>query len=159
VKLRTPEGILSRVTDAVAESMTPLIRAYHRSSAVEQDYYRSVIDRMVRHLEYFVVPGVSVAAQALAEEQGLGDLRLRPWEHKKTRQAVKWEHHPPVADLLKRLFALTDPEPSDVQTILMFAGVNWITREEDKTLPRYNRGHDLAAPYQEISMLHECRRD
>jgi hypothetical protein len=151
--------MLSHVAGAVAESMTPLLRAYHRSSAVEQDYYRSVIDRMVRHLEYFVVPGVSVAAQALADEQGLGDLRLRPWEHLKTRQAVKWEHHPPVADLLKRLFALTDPEAGDIETILMFAGVNWITQGEDKTLPRYNRGHDLAAPYPNVVMLHECRRD
>ena len=150
--------MLSSVIGAVAEAMEPLLRAYHSASDVEQQYFQSVIDRMVRHLEYFVVPGVSVAANEVASRHGLGDLRRRPWGDRRTRGLVKWEHHPPVADILKSLFGLDEPTPEVIQPILMFAGVNWVSLEEEASLPKHNRGPDLGAPYADITMLHNCER-
>jgi len=138
--------------------MEPLLRAFHSASDVEQQYFQSVLDRMVRHLEYFVVPGVSVAADAVASEFGLGDLRRRPWGHGPTRRVVKWEHHPPVADILEAIFALDEPTAEAIQPILMFAGVNWVTSEEEASLQKYNRGPNLGAPYTNIEMLHDCER-
>jgi hypothetical protein len=150
--------MLSSVAGTAAKAMEPLVRAFHGAPDVEKQYYQSVLDRMVRHLEYFLVPGVSEAADAVACKLGLGDLRRRPWGHKPTRTALKWEHHPPVADILKAIFELDEPSAEAIEPILKVAGVNWVTPEEEASLPKYNRGPDLRAAYAKIKMLHHCER-
>lgn len=100
---------------------------------------------MARDLERYVVPGVSRAAQARADELGLGDLSRFDWGHQRglmkdpTREIFHWEHVVPVSDMVKALLALDDPTPSAIVPILMRAEIAWILKSEDKLLRRSGR--------------------
>ncbi len=150
---------LSEVAQEIAEPVSMLVLAHKSSDDRLRKYYHSILNLMVRHLEYFTVPGVSEAAQKLADENGFGDLKLRDYRHLGARRALAWEHHPPVSDLLQRLFELEEPTPVNVRTILMMAGVNWITKSENASLPKNKRGRDPAEGYAHIAMRSECERD
>lgn len=100
---------------------------------------------MARDLERYVVPGVSRAAQARADELGLGDLSRFNWGHQRrlmkdpTREIFHWEHVVPVSDMVKALLALDDPAPSAIVPILIRAEIAWILKSEDKLLRRSGR--------------------
>jgi len=96
---------------------------------------------MARHLESFVEPRSSRAAQALADEIGLGDLRQYRWLDQPSkmrdlgRRLFHWEHATQTSDLVKALLRLEEPTVEAIAVVLRSTTIAWITKKEDARLP------------------------
>jgi hypothetical protein len=122
-------------------------------------YYNSILNLMCRHLEYFVVPRVSVAAQQRAQELQVGgrlaDMR---WVDQRgrmkdpNRTIFQFEHIKPVGDMRSELLSLESPTVEQVEKIISQADVAWILREENDRLPRDNRGADPMQCYRDCNI-------
>ncbi|WP_158020980.1 hypothetical protein [Methylorubrum extorquens] len=114
---------------------------------------RHLFDHMtnsLRHLEDFVVPYVSAAAQSKADEMGLLHLSNYHWVdqaimepyavgkglRRNELKVFHWEHTQPVGELVRRMHALHNPTAASIEAILKEAGVAWILKEEDDRLTR-----------------------
>lgn len=142
---------LAQAAPMIAEAIVGLLRQYKVASADVRGTLATMLSRMARDLERYVVPGVSVAAQARADELELGDLAQFHWGHQRalmkdpTRAIFHWEHVVPVSDTVKALLALEDPTPLTIVPILMRTEIAWILKIEDKRLPRKGRPDPRAA--------------
>jgi len=103
------------VAPQIAEAMLPMVRQYPTAPHPLQRYYYTSLKWMARHLESFVEPQASVAAQKRADEMGLGDLRRYRWLDQPSRmkdigrQIFHWEHATQTSDIVKQLLRLPDP--------------------------------------------------
>jgi hypothetical protein len=147
-----PDPDLLSLRDAaphIAQAMSEMVRQYKGASPALKKYYHVSLKWMARELEQFAMPRVSVAAQVLANETALGDLRRYQWRDQPTkmkdpqRKTFHWEHVLPVSDIVKRLVELPDPTPEAIASVLTDAQVAWITKEENKRLPRSGRANPL----------------
>ncbi|WP_146071511.1 hypothetical protein [Bosea lathyri] len=135
----------------IAEAIIGLLRQYKSAPADVRGTLAAMLRWMARDLERYVVPGVSRAAQARADELELGDLSKFHWGHQRaamkdpTREIFHWEHVVPVSDIVQALVALENPMPSTIAPILMRAEIAWILKSEDKVLRRRGRPDPRAA--------------
>jgi hypothetical protein len=142
---------LEQAAPLIAEAIVGILRQYKASPTDVRGTLATMLGWMARDLERFVVPGVSRAAQARADELELGDLAQFHWGHQRgimkdpTREIFHWEHVVPVSDTVKALLALEDPTPTTIVPILMRAEIAWILKIEDKRLPRKDRPDPHAA--------------
>jgi hypothetical protein len=83
---------------------------------------------------------VSEAAQNVANQRGLGDLRSYDWKQQKgkmgdeKREVFHWDHFVPVKEMLNALLKLDHPDIPRARRILNRASVAWILKSEDKKL-------------------------
>ncbi|PSC05937.1 hypothetical protein SLNSH_06050 [Alsobacter soli] len=122
-----------------------MVGAYRSSPAPVQEHFYFVLKHAARDLERFVVPRVSRAAQAQADEDGIGALRHYHWldqtgAMKDPERAIyHWEHVVPAADIVKALLALEAPTVAQIAEILKTAQIAWILKHEDRKLVPSNR--------------------
>jgi hypothetical protein len=142
---------LDQAAPLIAEAIVGLLRQYKTSPSDVQGTLATMLAWMARDLERYVVPGVSRAAQARADEFELGDLAQFRWGHQRglmkdpTRAIFHWEHVVPVSDTVKALLALEEPTPSTIIPILTRSEIAWILKIEDKRLQRKGRPDPRAA--------------
>lgn len=142
---------LEQAAPLIAEAIVGILRQYKDAPADVRGTLATMLVWMARDLERYVMPGVSRAAQARADELGIGDLRQFHWGHQRglmkdpTRQIFHWEHVVPVKDMVKALLALDDPTPLTIVPILIRAEIAWILKSEDKLLRRSGRPDPRAA--------------
>lgn len=103
-----------------------------------------MLDIAVRHVEYFVECKVSIEAQKIADANGLIDLQNTGFKAPSTWKAGKdlyFEHAKPVADVIKELLSDDSLTLEKTREVLQTMEIAWITREEEKRLPKINRGN------------------
>jgi hypothetical protein len=92
--------------------------------------------RDTRWLRFYV----SQAAQARADELGIGDLSYFHWDHQRQRMkdpkrlTFVWEHVWTAAQLRAELLNMPDPTEETARRLLNRACGAWILRTEDKKL-------------------------
>ncbi len=147
----TAGSSLEQAVPLIAEAIVGLLRQYKTAPADVRGTLSAMLRWMARDLERYVLPGVSRAAQARADELELGDLAEFNWGHQRgamkdpTRAIFHWEHVVPVSDTVTALLALEDPTSSTIAPILMRAEIAWILKTEDKRLRRKGRPDPRAA--------------
>jgi hypothetical protein len=116
-------------------------------------YYRYILGQMIRNLERFIKPRVSVDAQAKADEMGIGDISRFQWRDQPIRmrdpdrKIFQFEHTKPVHDLIQEILCLQNPDLESIRTILSRASITWITKDEDRRLKRFRRSEDPLEDY------------
>ena len=125
--------------------MQDLLILIHKTelSDSERLWYKKMFDTAIRHLEFFIVPLVSIKAQKIADANNLGDLRFKRYRTPSAWPKGKelyWEHAKPVLDIRKLLIELgANPTTEDILSIVNQAEITWITRDEARTLTKTGR--------------------
>ncbi len=138
---------IDAAADYLAGPILEILKQYHRSDCPEpiRAHYRTVLKWMARDLENFVLPMVSAAAQARADQMGLPDLRQFRWrdQPKKMkdpdRSIFHWEHYTPVSNLVDGLLQIRTPTLETIANILKTARIVWILKEENARLSHRSR--------------------
>jgi hypothetical protein len=139
--------MLEEALDQVAPIIVELVKAYKATleKTSLRKYYYKVLMLMIRELEFFVTPAVSVKAQNQADNLGIGDLARFQWDDQTTKmndpkqKIFHFEHMKPVGDIFKELMGLEPVDVSRVHTILLQTKIAWITKDEDQRLRRVGR--------------------
>lgn len=114
-------------------------------SEPEMLWNKKMFDTAIRHLEYFIEPRVSVNAQKIADANNLGDLTKQRYRTPKAWPRggdLYWEHAKPVVDIKKALLELRPPPSAEeILAVVSEAEIAWITRDEEKLLPKTGRSN------------------
>ena|GEM_PF-1288440 len=129
-------------TELVVKTMTDLVNSYHSTDdEIEQKWIKHLIQQGFRKLEDFITPCVSVKAQELAVQMGVGDLSQYGWSVQKSkmndpdRSLFHFEHILTVSDLVDRLLSLgSNPSYESVISMIEKADVAWSLKSEDQLL-------------------------
>jgi hypothetical protein len=136
---------IKALPENVALNIHHLLIQNHRDnlSDGEKLWYKKMFDTAIRHLEYFVEPLVSVNSQNIPDANGWGDLRLQRYRTPKAwpgGRELYWENATPVLDIRKSLMKLgANPNLEDILNIINQAEITWITRNEERLLPKTGR--------------------
>ena len=149
-------------TELVVKTMTDLVSSYHSTNdETEQKWIKNLIQQGCRKLEDFITPRVSVKAQELADEMGIGDLSQYGWSDQKSkmkdpdRSLFHFEHVLTVSDLVDRLLNLGDsPSYESVKSIIEKADVAWILKSEDQLLNE--KGFKIQRPENPLDAYEVC---
>ena len=149
-------------TGLVVKTMTELVNSYHSTNdETEQKWVKHLIQQGCRKLEDFITPRVSIKAQELAGEMGVGDLSQYGWSDQKLkmndldRSIFHFEHILTVSDLVERLLCLgSSASCDDVQSIIEKADVAWILKNEDQLLNE--NGFKIKRPEKPLDAYETC---
>jgi len=138
---------IDEAADRLAGPILEILKQYHEGDCPEsiRAHYRTVLKWMARDLENFVLPIVSAAAQARADQMGLPDLRQFRWrdQPKKMkdpdRSIFHWEHYTPVSNIVDRLLHMETLNRETIAEILRTARIVWILKEENARLTHRSR--------------------
>lgn len=131
--------------DDVITLIQRLLQLIHKEGQSESEmlWNKKMFDTAIRHLEYFIEPRVSVEAQKIADTNNLGDLSKKRYRTPKAwvgGEDLYWEHAKPVVDIRRALLKLKpNSPPKDILSIIGQAEIAWITRDEEKRLPKTGR--------------------
>ncbi len=124
-----------------------LLMSKENQSESEILWNKKMFDTAIRHLEYFIEPRISVKAQKIADANNLGDLKKQRYRTPKGwigGEDLYWEHAKPVADITKELLKLKpNPSHADILSVINQAEIAWITRDEERLLPKTGRDNWL----------------
>jgi hypothetical protein len=132
-----PDSVVTAVFDLVIQRKLV-------TNKKEMKWLKKMLDIAVRHVEYFVECKVSIEAQKIADANGLIDLQNTGFKAPSTWKAGKdlyFEHAKPVADVIKELLSDDSLTLEKTREVLQTMEIAWITREEEKRLPKINRGN------------------
>jgi len=136
---------IKKLPNDVLVAIENLLRHMNKKNQSESEFLwnKKMFDTAIRHLEYFIEPRVSVKAQKIADTNKLGDLKKQRYRTPSKWVGGKdlyWEHAKPVADIRKALLKLNpNPTPKDILLVISEAEIAWITRAEEKRLPKTGR--------------------
>lgn len=138
---------INAAAEYLADPILEVLKLYHRLDCPEpiRAHYRTVLKWMARDLENFVLPMVSAAAQARADQMGLPDLWQFRWrdQPKKMkdpdRSIFRWEHYTPVSNIVNGLLQIKTPTREAIADILKTARIVWILKEENARLSHRSR--------------------
>lgn len=72
--------------ELVASTLTNLVTSYHSTTdETEQKWIKNLIQLGCRKLEGFIIPSVSVKAQEVGDQMGVGDLSQYGWADQKSK--------------------------------------------------------------------------
>lgn len=132
-----PSNVLLQI-----QSLLRLVNQKDQSES-EMLWNKKMFDTAIRHLEYFIEPRVSVNAQKIANANNLGDLTKKRY---RTPAAwigggdLYWEHAKPVVDIRRALLKLEPLSTTEeILQVVSQAEIAWITRDEEKLLPKTGR--------------------
>jgi hypothetical protein len=141
----------------IARAILDMVRQYRHSDEALQRYYYVSLKWMARHLEAFVAPRVSIAAHALADQEGLGDLHRYRWLDQPSkmkdlgREKFHWEHATQTSDVVKAILAIEEPSAECIAAVLRTMTIVWVTKKENKALPSGAR-NDWEQTYREAGI-------
>jgi hypothetical protein len=139
----------TQMSDDFLESTLGMVKFIQKRSKATAEHpangpeYRAkfkALKALVRHLEFFVTPRCSAAAQEVWEDLGHHDFlctAMSKWKGPSSSPAgnrLKFEHAKPVDEMTKEIIALSNPTIADLRRILEQAEIVWVTAEEDKKL-------------------------
>ncbi|QWE13969.1 hypothetical protein [Polynucleobacter sp. AP-Sving-400A-A2] len=134
-----------------------LLKLVNQKDQTESEmlWHKKMFDTAIRHLEYFIEPRVSVNAQKIADANNLGDLTKQRYRTPKAWVGggdLYWEHAKPVVDIRRALLKLKPvPTAEEILRVVSQAEIAWITRDEEKLLPKTDRA-DWQAVYRANSI-------
>lgn len=140
--------------EAAAKALVPLIKGYRASSEDEslRQWYRDMIDRGCRHLEFFCRPHVSVAARREAKKWGIKkDLSEYKWKEIRNMDFL-WlfhlDHVKPVSFLVDQLIEMKRVTVKNTFNLIMEMEVAWILKTENKKLDDRKYKTNRPNPYE-----------
>jgi hypothetical protein len=150
---------IDEAADRLAGPILEILKQYHQGDCPKsiRAHYRTVLKWMARDLENFVLPMVSTAAQARADQMGLSDLRQFRWKDQPKkmkdpdRSIFHWEHYTPVANIVDGLLQIETLSLEAIAGILKTARIVWILKEENVRLSHRSR-KDPALDYRNASI-------
>lgn len=148
--------------ELVSKTLVELVNSYHSiNDETEQKWIKHLIQLGCRKLENFIVPRVSVKAQKMAEQLGVGDLSQYGWSEQKSkmndpdRSIFHFEHVVTVSDLVERLISLGSNSSFDsVKSVVEKADVAWILKSEDEILNQ--NGFKNKRPENPLEAYEQC---
>lgn len=148
--------------ELIVKTLSELVSSYHSTDdEVEQKWTKNLIQLGCRKLEDFIVPSVSVKAQELAKQMGIGDLSQYGWSDQKSkmndpdRSLFHFEHILTVSGLVDRLLNLgNEPSHDSVKSIIEKADVAWILKSEDQLLNE--KGFKTRRPENPLDAYESC---